>query len=619
MKFVCDSCNAKYQIGDDKVAGKTLRMKCRRCGHMIQVAATVTESSVSGKPPAPPPAPIGAPSVSSEPSNEDGATVVKPSPLFLLEQSGLGAKSAGSSPPPGGPAIPRPGPSVAGSSPPFRGAPRIVPPARPSLRSVPPAAASNPNVALPPGTHSSSAPGLYGGFAQAVTAPPKPEGPALPTEDWYVGVNGVPLGPVRLAVLRDKAAQGQVDGSSLVWREGFDEWAPAKNFPGLLAIIEEAKQVRASRTNLPAVGLPPPAAPRVSLPSPQRPSAAGLAAAAPTPEPSVPFDLTRPSSPDRASISDHETSRASSAALAVPVAAASNGHAATGATTGGGVVVGTGFDPFAPAAAGVTASPSVPPPAPWGGDRQPSQVFGLTTTTGSTSEAPFEKPPKRGVHPAVWAFVAMAAAFGGVAAWALFLRKPDVVYLPGETTTAGVPTPTGANVPTPPTGTATGETPEAQPTVTMDASGKPVVTYGTGPKPTASAGKTGEAVAPIDPSTLGPNVGPTSTGTSDNATPGPLTSGQISGVVSSNTARVRKKCWDPLSTGRSADAPSSVKVNVEISIAPNGSVSSAKASGGNEKYYPGLAGCVQGVVSAWKFPTATEPTTVRVPISFSAQ
>ncbi|NUO51332.1 MAG: hypothetical protein HOV80_20950, partial [Polyangiaceae bacterium] len=54
MKFVCENCKAKYQIGDDKVAGRTLRMKCRRCGHMIQVAATVTESSVSAKLPVEP-------------------------------------------------------------------------------------------------------------------------------------------------------------------------------------------------------------------------------------------------------------------------------------------------------------------------------------------------------------------------------------------------------------------------------------------------------------------------------------------------------------------------------------------------------------------------------------
>ena len=47
MKFLCDQCKAKYQIADDKVAGKTVRMKCRKCGHMIEVRAAVTETSVS--------------------------------------------------------------------------------------------------------------------------------------------------------------------------------------------------------------------------------------------------------------------------------------------------------------------------------------------------------------------------------------------------------------------------------------------------------------------------------------------------------------------------------------------------------------------------------------------
>lgn len=43
MKFICDNCKAKYQIGDEKVAGKMVRMQCRRCGHLIQVSASVTD------------------------------------------------------------------------------------------------------------------------------------------------------------------------------------------------------------------------------------------------------------------------------------------------------------------------------------------------------------------------------------------------------------------------------------------------------------------------------------------------------------------------------------------------------------------------------------------------
>src|SRR3954466_9349983 len=48
MKFLCENCKAKYQIADDKVAGRTVRMKCRKCGHMIEVEASVTETSVAG-------------------------------------------------------------------------------------------------------------------------------------------------------------------------------------------------------------------------------------------------------------------------------------------------------------------------------------------------------------------------------------------------------------------------------------------------------------------------------------------------------------------------------------------------------------------------------------------
>ncbi|MEL6181112.1 MAG: GYF domain-containing protein, partial [Myxococcota bacterium] len=37
MKFYCDNCNAKYLIGDDKVRGKILRIRCKRCSHVIVV------------------------------------------------------------------------------------------------------------------------------------------------------------------------------------------------------------------------------------------------------------------------------------------------------------------------------------------------------------------------------------------------------------------------------------------------------------------------------------------------------------------------------------------------------------------------------------------------------
>ena len=37
MKFVCDACGARYHIDDKKVAGKVLRIRCKKCAHVITV------------------------------------------------------------------------------------------------------------------------------------------------------------------------------------------------------------------------------------------------------------------------------------------------------------------------------------------------------------------------------------------------------------------------------------------------------------------------------------------------------------------------------------------------------------------------------------------------------
>src|SRR5687768_17217268 len=74
MKFLCPSCKAKYQIADEKVAGRSVRMKCRKCGFMIQVTSALASPGAldsdppeqlseaeSSAPPPPPPAPAAAP------------------------------------------------------------------------------------------------------------------------------------------------------------------------------------------------------------------------------------------------------------------------------------------------------------------------------------------------------------------------------------------------------------------------------------------------------------------------------------------------------------------------------------------------------------------------------
>jgi predicted Zn finger-like uncharacterized protein len=48
MKFVCDRCQTKYSIADDKVRGKVLKVRCKTCQNVITVREPGTRSSVGG-------------------------------------------------------------------------------------------------------------------------------------------------------------------------------------------------------------------------------------------------------------------------------------------------------------------------------------------------------------------------------------------------------------------------------------------------------------------------------------------------------------------------------------------------------------------------------------------
>src|SRR5919106_2550845 len=37
MRFVCDSCRAQYMISDEKIGAKGVKVRCKKCGHVILV------------------------------------------------------------------------------------------------------------------------------------------------------------------------------------------------------------------------------------------------------------------------------------------------------------------------------------------------------------------------------------------------------------------------------------------------------------------------------------------------------------------------------------------------------------------------------------------------------
>ncbi len=328
MKFLCDNCKAKYQIGDDKVAGKTVRMKCRRCGHSITVSSKVTESSVSRHMPADPnlaneptfsvppghetadphsrsadiapesgagPRPVADPRARAperprppmRSDHDDESTQIMQLPI-RPEPARPGAPPARPRPAAGAPPAPRVGaaPSAFRAPAPPRpiGSAALRAPAAPApvrdlqpapLQQVPQPAPSPPQPAVDPS-------GVAAAFQRAVSDPNATSSSRHPPhEDWYVGVGGQPLGPVRVDVIREKAMLGQVDGESLVWREGFDEWQPLKKFPELLEVVHGARMSRlAPRPPSPGERAPAPFQPRVTAPAHEDPRARSVGQAA---------------------------------------------------------------------------------------------------------------------------------------------------------------------------------------------------------------------------------------------------------------------------------------------------------------------------------------------------
>lgn len=673
MKFVCPSCKAKYQIADERVAGRSVKMKCRACGHVIQINEVASippprgDTTGSLRSPALPSLipPHEALSIRPQAGPEDGASDQadkgsshregergsaalpvrlgprlavsvlpsvprpegaaafpqasgrrNPDPVSASEREpaspGSAGVTAGRNEPavrPAHPSIARPGliagvgqgPGKSGAAarvaevlpaprvalPPRAGMGREVakeggttprPPPRPGslLRQAPPKdakrsssadadrakaglaaasaggaraehAASGPSkeavlqspdgeagrvqastheAALdpvePPRVHPLGA--LAASFSVAVHAPAALEELKTAANDWYVGINGVQVGPIRLGELRSKAAAGAITVESLVWRDGFEDWKPLKLFPELVAIVEESV---ASRTS----GFFPAASP------------------------------------------------------GTPSAAASPGP--------------------------------VPAPAGTGQEGVSQPIADLADTGRAERLSDYEAIaglPRRRPNAAAWLAVVTALGLG--------ITVGFVVFSQSETRTIV----RYVEVP------ASGAAPAAAPAADLAARAEEV---GKGQDPVEGAGNGklggGSRQAKSDPKRTqglkglgdlqglrggpaGPSGGPGTTGGSGQ----PLDSDQVQQTVRRYTGSVKRACWQPALDTRETNAPSSARVTVSIKVAPSGGVESVSTSG-DPRGYHGLASCISGRVRGWQFPASSDATNVNVPFVFAAQ
>jgi len=619
MKFLCPSCKAKYQIGDEKVAGRSVRMKCRKCGYVIQVSSVpglgdalpgsesppadpssdasaavfpqdaLTPSFESSPPapavgtPRPAPAAKSAPTAASTPAAKSAPTAAS-TPAAKSAPTAASAPSTASAPaavqrpevkkiPVVGtrPAVPKPAftaaapkaPVAAPKAPPPRssiqkptaqpasaalgaapdkrviqsaaGTPLPVAPAKPAVIADKPAArAASPIVEEEEErTRIADVGALAGAFSLAVGGTSDTAGPdslSMPADEWFVGINGVPVGPIRLSELRSKAASGSVNRESLVWRDGFEDWRPLGTFPELLAIVDES--VSSARASL----------------TPFTPSAGMIVGPVPGTSPAA---VPAVSSPDTE-------------------AYASSGNGVTGSA-----VVTDEFE-----AAGV--------------------------------------PKRSGTSPAAWIAVAIALMFGLTIGFVLFNKGNKTVevvkyvdrVVPGAASGAVAAPDTSVAVSDPNT-PADPKNPIKRAPTTVKSSSNAAAEPDKANKPLTDLqrlSQNGPSRAPD--SSSGPSGTVAGTGQLDGT--------QIQSTVARYTGSVKRACWQPALDTRDKDAPTTARVNVAITVQPSGSVSNAVVNG-DPKGYRGLSQCISSRVRGWQFPPSSDTTTVNVPFVFAAQ
>ncbi|MBF5042499.1 adventurous gliding motility protein GltJ [Aggregicoccus sp. 17bor-14] len=201
MRFVCDSCRAQYMISDDKVGAKGVKVRCKKCGHVITVR------------------PAGAVAPREEEGSDAQAPAAAPPAADRTPPGGMPAATG--TPPPGGlfgggvedDEIGAVFDSVLNSGPHRMPAP--PPPAEEDLDST--------RV-----MDMDAARRLQEAAAAA-------ENPAQ--HDWFVAIDEKQVGPLTLERVKDHWERGEVGADSLCWRAGFADWLPLSDVPELASVL----------------------------------------------------------------------------------------------------------------------------------------------------------------------------------------------------------------------------------------------------------------------------------------------------------------------------------------------------------------------------------------------
>ena len=220
MKFVCDNCSTQYLISDDKIAGKGVKVRCKRCGHVIVLkpeAAAAPALDAAGLPTDPSGQPLGA---ARRGTDEVGEA------FDQLLQGGVGGGDDDD--------------DDAQATEIFR-----MEDVKRSRRQ--------------PDSMSSRLDEVFAGSDSTEIQ----SGGGATRGDWYLAIGDEQVGPMKLSEVEARWAAGEIGPRTLAWQTGMAEWKAIREMDGLRHLLEQAK---------PDAGRPSSAAPQEEAPE-ARPAA----------------------------------------------------------------------------------------------------------------------------------------------------------------------------------------------------------------------------------------------------------------------------------------------------------------------------------------------------------
>lgn len=582
MKFLCDNCKAKYQIPDEKVAGRTLRMTCRKCGNDILIRGAGVAPSVvpPAQSDAEAPAPVAVPAAAPLPSTPKAAVPARapaPAPATAAGAASVPKKATAGVPPKAAPG-PAPAARVPAKAPASAAAPDAV------------AAATGRPSAL--GADFRKKVGSEGQDAGSLRASASVAPPAA-AEEWHVAINDVPVGPIRRDEIARKIGTGQITGDSLAWREGFDDWRPLREIPQLASLLEQRR----------------------------RPSVPPASRSAPTTTSRPSGPRTRTSGSGASPLPSSERSSSNLVPLggraAAPVAPPANVMADSEEADDDFALDFASPSSAPPPAAAPRAARTAPMPAPVAAAPAPAAVAPVAAAAAPRVSEPPRESSQQKTPVWVWGMLACGIFFGIVLG-----NKGSQWFGPSEEPVAAAPPPVAVPAPVTPQPL---DIPDATEVVDagLVAAAVPEATdtprHGTGARPATTATTMNPAVAADDPrfaafeSPTGMTVAPgeLTTGMSAAAAP-PLEAAAVQRVVTNNR-RALQTCYERAARGQAN--PPRARMDVSVTVGRSGTVTAVSAAGSD---FGGLGACIEQSVRRWRFPASSDGGNTRFPVVFSA-